>query len=66
VFTRIYEKHSVASNMLPILKQKARKLLVYRSMIWLFVAEADKISNLKLIEDLDKILFSIESEVFGA
>ena len=30
-----------------------------------FVAEADKISNLKLIEDLDKILLSIESEVFG-
>jgi hypothetical protein len=35
-------------------------------MSYLFVAEGDEISILKLIEDLYKILLSIESEVFGA
>jgi hypothetical protein len=30
------------------------------------LAECDEISNLNLIEDLYKILLSIESEVFGA
>jgi hypothetical protein len=45
-----------------------RGLLASLSILWglFFVEEADKISNLKLIEDLYKILLSIESEVFGA
>jgi len=30
-----------------------------------FVSEGGKISNLKVIEDLYKILLSFESEVFG-
>jgi len=44
-----------------ILKEKACKLLIYRLVSFSFVAEAGKISNLELFEDIFKILEIIES-----
>jgi hypothetical protein len=43
--------------------KKTCKFLTYRPMSFCFVAEYDEISNLKLFEDIIKILEVIESEV---
>jgi hypothetical protein len=42
--------------MLPILKQKTCKLLVYRLMRFCFVDKRIEISNLELLADMENIL----------
>jgi hypothetical protein len=39
--------------------------MLYRLIYFFFVAETDKISNLKLVDDISGILKFIESEVSG-
>ena len=53
------------------LKQRIARFALLRLRLWraklvfLFVAKTDKISNLRLAEDISKILKFIESEVSG-
>jgi hypothetical protein len=52
-----------ASKMLQTMKEKTCKFLSYRFDFFCFVAEADRISNLKLVEDIYKILIFIDSKI---
>lgn len=56
-------KKGCASNMFPIIKQKTCKFLSYRPIHCRLVAECAEISNLRLVEDICKILEFMDTEV---
>jgi hypothetical protein len=51
--------------MLSKINTKACMLLLYELLEFFFVAETDELSNLKLLDDIFKILEFIESKVSG-